>query len=187
MLNIAKCYQDVISKCFESVEPYSYICCDLQQPEGYWDGDGIFAIEVRLQFPYCKIESQINNRAIIPNVITLLEDRQVLDTMENKPIGGWSDIIMMNNITPMYMSTDVQNKPPLILDTIHGRIGDNHIETGKNPSVELITAFNPGLHTGCQADLISGDIFADYQDIANLDDDEKENLEDKLEYWLQLF
>lgn len=140
-------------------------------------GQRFMIMEVRLQFPYGRIDAGMQNRLVRPRVIQLLRNSNVMAKMQRQPIGDWEQIIsagIVNDPVVMYGSTSIQGQPKLTLTHIWPYISREMLEGGLQPEeLSLEDSFVPQNHVHVQQQTVSADIF---------EDDEHD-----LDYWLPMF
>lgn len=120
-------------------------------------------LQLRIQFPYAKIDLKIQNQIIRPKVINLLRNHSVTSKMSRQPIGDWDRILIPTpkNI-PMYGSSEGSNIPKLKISHIWPRITDGDLtEDNIQEDIDFSEAFIPHNHINVQQRLIDPDIFKD--------------------------
>lgn len=139
-------------------------------------GNRFMVMEVRLQFPYGRIDAGMQNRLVRPRVIQLLRNNNVLAKMQRQPVGDWEQIISSNTATEpvvMYGSSEVLGRPKLELTHIWSSITREMLEAGIQPEeIALEDAFVPNNHVNVQQQAVNEAIF-------------KNN--DDLHYWMPMF
>jgi phage/plasmid-associated DNA primase len=137
-------------------------------------------MEVRLQFPYGRIDAGMQARLVRPRVIQLLRNNNVMAKMQRQPIGDWEQIIsanVTNEPVIMYGSTEVQGRPKLELTHIWSHISREMIDEGIQPDeIDLEDAFEPLNHSHVQQQAVSPDLFRSVEEGGQ-----------PLEYWLPMF
>lgn len=141
--------------------------------------DKVMALEVKLHFPYAKIDINQQQKYIRPRAIQILNNCNVMSVMGRTPmISNWDQIISQINIASpylMYGSTDYPKKPKLVKKHIWGYISDTMIdvvsEGWRCPELALNKIFFPANHYIAQSGIVSPDAF-----------DSQE-----LEFWMPMF
>lgn len=145
--------------------------------EDHETGQRFMIMEVRLQFPYGRIDPGMQTRLVRPRVIQLLRNNNIMAKMQRQPIGDWEQIIsanIVNDPVVMYGSTAIQGQPKLTLTHIWPYISREMLEGGLQPEeLSLEDSFVPQNHVHVQQQTVSSEIF---------EDDEHE-----LDYWLPMF
>ena len=140
------------------------------------EGQRFMNMEVRLQFPYARIDAGMQNRIVRPRVIQLLRNNNIMSKMQRQPIGDWEQIIS-SAITDapvlMYGSSDEPGRPKLTLTHIWGPITSEMIESGIQPGdIDLCDAFVPINHSHVNQRAVDAAIFDSQPD---------------LKYWIPMF
>ncbi|HSW76415.1 MAG TPA: hypothetical protein VLG50_05195 [Candidatus Saccharimonadales bacterium] len=112
-------YQTILLKYFNLQEERDLMVVVLES-KNCWiekhDDDQFMIMKVRIQFPYARIDTKIQDHLIRHEMITMLRRFNILSKMSRQPIGDW-DSIMSKNIstTPimLYGSTTLPTVPPL--------------------------------------------------------------------------
>jgi phage/plasmid-associated DNA primase len=138
-------------------------------------GQRFMIMEVRIQFPYARVDAGMQTRMIRPRVIQLLRKNNVLAKMQRQPIGDWEQIIATNTVNDpiiMYGSTEVSGRPKLQLTHIWSHIPEAMLE-GEDEIADnnLVDSFVPHNHMHVQQRAVDAEIFEEYP----------------LEYWLPVF
>lgn len=132
--------------------------------------------EVRLQFPYSRLDVASQKRVIRNQAIKLLHRTNGLSKLQRAPIGGWEQIIATDSVevpVVLYGSSTVQNRPKLELTHMWGWIPTDMIDNKEYPpEISLEDAFIPTNHKDVLNGRIDSMIFDDNPD---------------LEFWLPMF
>ncbi len=179
-MSIIKCYQKAITDLLNiSPEMSEYICC-VTEGHSYRKGEFV-KINMRIQFPFCQIDTRYYKKTFRPYVEKLLRQNQVMKAFEMQPIGDWGEIMIdFTDSVPMYRSTTEQGVPHLALTHIYYLIEDSHIENELAPEISLKNVFKPSAHSFVHCGKIP---LTDIPYKPNDDEDE----DDFYKYWLPLF
>src|SRR3990167_7266421 len=123
-------YQTVIEEFFEvtSETKLELVVVVLESSTHWYEEEGgqrYMLMQLRLQFPYAKIEPLMQTKLIRPRVIQLLRNSNVLAMVQRHPIGDWEQIISATSINEpllMYGSSKFQGSPKLKLSHIWSNI-----------------------------------------------------------------
>ena len=176
-------YQTVLSEYFRitSETQMELVVAVLESTTHWYEDDRdnglrFMVMEVRLQFPYGRIDAGMQNRLVRPRVIHLLRNNNVMAKMQRQPIGDWEQIISPNTANEpvvMYGSGEIQGLPKLELTHIWPNITREMLEDGLQPEeIALEDAFVPVNHAHVQHQAVNTAIFEDGRD---------------LRYWLPMF
>lgn len=174
-------YQTVIEEFFEiTSENKLELVVVVLESSTHWyeeeDSQRYMLMQVRIQFPYAKIEPQIQTKLIRPRVIQLLRNSNALAVMQRHPIGDWEQIISptaINEPLLMYGSSKISGTPKLKISHIWLNITSEMIEEGITPDeITLEDAFIPTNHSHVQQHTMRADFF-----------DQRE----EVQYWLPMF
>ncbi|MDF0682416.1 MAG: hypothetical protein P0116_15780 [Candidatus Nitrosocosmicus sp.] len=176
-------YQIVLEENFNMVNEYGleYTAIVLESGTHWYEenretNQRFLVIEVRIQFPYSKIEAGIQSRIIRPRVIQLLRNNNIMSKMQRQPIGDWEQIISSNIVNEpimMYGSSEVPNRPKLVLSYIWPYITRDMLESENRPdNISLEDAFTPDSHLHVQQEAVSSELFNNDRDFS---------------YWIPLF
>lgn len=120
-------------------------------------------MEVRIQFPYCRIDAGLQNRLVRPRVIQLLRTNNILGKTHRQPIGDWEQIIAMASASEpvlMYGSAERPGRPKLHLVHIWNRLNQDALEAGIEPDeISLEDAFYPENHMHVQQQVVHHQAF----------------------------
>lgn len=176
-------YQSVLSEYFRiTTETQMELVVTVLESATHWyeedreTGQRFMIMEVRLQFPYGRIDAGMQNRLVRPRVIQLLRNNNVLAKMQRQPIGDWEQIISANTANEpvvMYGSSEVQGRPKMGLTHIWPYITRDMLDGGVQPDeLSLEDSFVPQNHVHVQQQIVRAEIF----------DEEHE-----LQYWMPMF
>lgn len=141
------------------------------------DGQKNIVFEVKLQFPYAKINGGIQSRIIRPKVIQLLRNNNVMSKLQKHPIGDWDQIISQNFINEpivMFGSSEFPDKPKLEVTHIWPSISVDLLESGNVEDIPIESVFELGCHQHIQQNLVKPDIFP----LLESEDDSEESVVD---------
>ena len=181
LYKICHTYQTVIEEFFEiTSETKLELAVAVLESSTHWyeeENDNRFMlIQVRIQFPYAKIDAQMQNKLIRPRVIQLLRNSNVLAMMERHPIGDWEQIISTTAVTEpllLYGSCKIPGPPGLKLTHIWASISQEMLDEGIEPQeVSLEDAFSPINHSHVQQHTMKSDVLNQRNDV---------------QYWLPMF
>lgn len=176
-------YQSVLAEYFRiTTDTQMELVVAVLESSTHWyeedreNGQRFMVMEVRLQFPYGRIDAGMQSRLVRPRVIQLLRNNNVLAKMQRQPVGDWEQIIAANTVNEpvvMYGSSEVQGRPKLGLTHIWPYITREMLDDNIQPEELLLEdSFVPQNHVHVQQQTVRADIF----------DDEHE-----LQYWMPLF
>ncbi len=177
LFGVCQAYQEVINKHFVLINEVKaeLIAVTLEASDCWYEeddkGNKYAAAEIRIQFPYAKIEASLQNRVIRPAVIRLLRERSVLENLKMTGFGKWEDIISSESVNEplaMYGSNDVLNRPVLGLTHIWGHTMNDDPENVADAtisSIEIEDAFFPANHTHITSQLIEENMFEENTDV----------------------
>ncbi|CAH6419429.1 D5 DNA Primase [uncultured virus] len=181
--HLCNTYQTVLSEYFRitSDTQMELVVAVLESTTHWYEedrdtGQRFMVMEVRLQFPYGRIDSGMQNRLVRPRVIQLLRNNNVMAKMQRQPVGDWEQIISTNTINEpviMYGGCEVQGRPKLELTHIWPNITRDMLDSGMQPEeIPLEDAFVPQNHANVQQQAVNAAIFEDGK---------------RLTYWMPMF
>lgn len=138
-------------------------------------GQKYLTTDIRLQFPFVKIDIGIQKRTIRPRVIKLLNETNCLTKLHKKPIGIWNQIISDDFDSPvmMYGSTENPDLPKLKLTHNWHWIDKDMIDANNDiDDLDIEDVLIPSNHKDVQNGTIEEYIFEENQNI---------------EFWLPMF
>lgn len=154
------CYQQVMTEVLAIEDIRRFLCCLLLVDE--YMQDNVVILRFRLQFPYCKISTEIQNKVIRPKVIQMLRNENVYQYLDQQPLNDWESIIDTNVLSEpitMYGSSKSANIPPYRLENMISRIDFEQIENGSWSVSELSTVFKYDDHEDVQKSLVTANCF----------------------------
>lgn len=182
LMSLCQTYQTVLAEHFRLVtETQMELVVAVFESSTHWiendreKNERYMVMEVKIQFPYARIDSGIHGRHIRPRFLQLLRNNNVMSRMRRQPIGDWETIICSTIATDpivLYGSSETPERPKLELGHIWPRITDEIIEDGEAPEILLADSFVPTNHMSVQHQAISPEIFSTGK---------------PLRYWLPLF
>jgi len=163
-------YQTVLSEYFRiTTETQMELVVAVLESSTHWyeedrdSGQRFLIMEVRLQFPYGRIDAGMQSRLVRPRVIQLLRNNNVLAKMQRQPVADWEQIIsanITNEPIVMYGSAEVQGRPKLQLTHIWPYISREMLESGIQPEeIALEDSFVPQNHVHVQQQSVNPAIF----------------------------
>ena len=181
--HLCNTYQTVLSEYFRvTTQTQMELVVAVLESATHWyeedrgDGQRFMVMEVRLQFPYGRIDAGMQNRLVRPRVIQLLRNNNVMAKMQRQPIGDWEQIISSNIVNEpviLYGSTEVQGRPKLELTHIWPHITRDMLDSGLQPEeIALEDSFIPQNHIHVQQQAVNPAIFEGVHD---------------LQYWMPMF
>lgn len=179
-------YQTVLTEYFRvTTETQMELVVVVLESSTHWyeedvdSGQRFMNMEVRLQFPYGRIDANLHHQLVRPRVIQLLRNNNVLARMQRQPIGDWEQIIsskIVNEPVIMFGGSEVQGRPKLELTHIWSCINCQNINgediLDQPEEISLEDSFIPQNHAHVQQQTVDAELF---------DDDYN------LSYWTPLF
>src|SRR3989338_4256998 len=136
-------YQSVISEYFRLLaENQMELVVVVMESQTHWfeedreNNQRYMLMEVRLQFPYAKVDAGMQSRVVRPRVIQLLRNNNVMSKMQRQPIGDWEQIISSstnNEPVVMYGSAEAPGRPKLEVTHIWAGISEDMIKHNIQP------------------------------------------------------
>lgn len=172
ILSLTYCYQRAImDNLIISDTRAELISCVFTQDRELYE-DNFRVIQVKLQFPYCKTESHIQSRLIIPSAISYLRQLNVIGIFPQQPIGDWDSQqviskISANNPWPLYGSITKPNESKMSLSMIIAEITEEDFESNTIREIEFDQAFDPKAHKYILEGLVSRDFVTQHEDDPN--------------------
>lgn len=175
-------YQEVISEFFSLTnETQMELVVTVLESSSHWyethNNMQYMVMEIRLQFPYARIDTRTQNNLVRPRVIRLLRDNNIMSKIQRQPMGDWEQIIStttLNDPVTMYGSSESQGRPKLIHTHTWPVITQEMVDSGIQPhEILLRDAFVPANHSNVHLhQAVNPEIFMQGH---------------PLEYWLPLF
>jgi phage/plasmid-associated DNA primase len=136
LLWICYIYQSVIAEYFRiSNKNRIELTVIVLESASHWfeekKGSRYMVMEVKLQFPYAKLDANMQNKIIRNRVIELLHKYNIMGNMQRQPLGSWDQIISVINLDVpiiMYGSSEEENKPKLAISHIWSEISKEIFE-----------------------------------------------------------
>lgn len=151
----------------------AYITVVTESEDG-WDeesyGERYWCMELKLQFPYCKVETRHLSRIRDQAVKLLATSTLVSSTLGRGFAGDWKSVIQpVGKTLPLYGSVEVKGRPRMATPKIYPRLEYEEAIAGELETMELEAAFNPLVHSDFQRNsaLIKSVLFE------NLDEENK--------------
>lgn len=174
-------YQTILAEHFRLVSPHQLelVTVVLESSEHWYEpskqpGQKYMLMEIRIQFPYARIDVGLQNRVVRPRVIQALRNNNVMSLMQRQPIGDWDQIISPcsnNESVIMYGSSETVGRPKLKVVHIWPVLMEDSLAS-VHPNIPLRDAFVPQNHSHVQQLMVDQNIFEE---------------ERELEYWLPMF
>lgn len=181
ILAIVYCYQKIINEILNVGEGGGkLVCCVLKANPTI--EDNLLISRLRLQFPYCKTMSQIQNRMIRPLVLQMFRTTKVISRLLSQPVNEWEDIIdplSVERPVSMYGSSNSITTPKYKLEYIIGCVQEEDIQTKKTNTLEPEEIFFIQNHEHIVGGLINQNIF--------LNEDNELDYEFWLPYFLSIY
>lgn len=169
-------YQTVLSENFRIIsETNMELVAVILESSTHWyeeDTDAnqrLMIMEVRIHFPYGRLDASMQNKTIRPRVIQMLRNNNAMNKLQRAPIGEWEQIIAYTSTDlPIQLlgSSEIQGRPKLEITHIWGHITADMIENGDQPeNFPLEDAFIPSNHSHVQACAIQDTMFTDIPNV----------------------
>ena len=138
---------------------------------------------------YCVVDVDYQIHQLRPAIIDQFRDNNVFSSLIQQPTNNWDSILsdIPGKPIPMYLSRDKPNTATMIFEKIYKRIPDDYInELDEEDEEDIICKLNehifiPSNHSHFQHGLLEQDMFDEFLQVQNID----ENSDDCL-YWLPL-
>lgn len=173
LMVLVKSFQDSIRDNLTiSTSQEQVICCVMDSDDNFIDTKrNNIVVQIRLQFPYCRIEKGVFTNLIIPNAIENLRINNAFTYISQQPINDWDTIIQSNWINgsiPMYKGKAHPGYPTLLLKTIYGYITSQMLNTDMDveaKEMDISDVFFPRTHQHIVSELIDINVFNHNEDI----------------------
>jgi len=122
---IINCHQEVIREMiFVSPKQKEYICLVMESE--VWQEQNIICARLKFQFPFCRIGKKFLASFFRQKIITKLRQAKLQKHFTSStPIGDWSDHLQnIQEIYPLYGSTNNSKKPPVLYTGVFGEYED---------------------------------------------------------------
>lgn len=132
------------------------------------DKQRYLTVDVKLHFPFCRVDVGLQKRTIRPRAIKLLNETNAFSKLSQKPIGNWNEVISDDFDSPVMMfgSTETPDQPKLKLSHNWHWISKEMID--QNSYIEELSLediFFPDNHKSVQDGIIEEYIFEEHQNI----------------------
>ena len=172
---LVSCCQKSINEFYDITDQDAELLCFVLESEIAWEEhvdtpngkEVLNTVKIRLQFPYCKIDSSNQVNILKPKFIKLLNDNMVVKNFVTQPIGSWENHITYNQENDplvLYGSESDPGRPKLILTHVFGLINLEQLVEGNN--IEEIDTdnqadpiFDPMRHNHVFSGLVNPDMF----------------------------
>lgn len=175
LAHICHIYQSVIIETLniDTETQVELVVSVLESNSYYYEIDPItkqkyLSVDVRLHFPFTKVDIGVQKRLIRPRAIKLLNETNALSKLIQKPIGNWEQIISDDFDSPIMMfgSTESPNQPKLKLSHnwhwITKELIDQNLDIEELNKDDIFFASN---HKDVQDGIIEEYIFEENDDI----------------------
>lgn len=120
--------QDVLANNFELTAEHNELVVAIQTSTDSWteESESILCYQIRLQFPYCRLDKQNFQKVFMPKYINKLRSQNVRSLLERDFVGDWKDIIDADIHTKpivMYGSGTILGRPKLDMKYIMADLG----------------------------------------------------------------
>lgn len=160
LMHIAEIYQRVIRENFVLLMENSLelVAVILESSSHWFEEDAAtkerqLVYEVRIQFPYCKVYADVQNRVIRSRVIKALRDEAVINKLPKTPLGTWETILSeksVNEALLMFGSSEISGRPKLRRSHIWAELTPDMMAGLIEPyEYPIEDAFSPRNHLLC--------------------------------------
>ena len=184
LLAIVYCYQQIIKETMKVCDSEVELICCVMKAETTVE-DNLIVCRIRLQFPYCKLVAQLQNRIIRPLVLKMFRATNVIARLSSQPVNDWDDIVDPLSVEKpivMYGSSSSMNIPKYVLEYIFPKLSSEEIDkgiTGELRVMNLEDTFFPNNHEHPNQGFVTMKMFI------LEDEDEEEGLNH--DFWLPYF
>ena len=199
LVNLAAIYQEVITDNIELETGSSKmeLIVVVLESSTHWietsdTNEQFMCIEVAFQFPYARIDANLQNRIIRAKVIEKLHKTNVMAQLDRQPIGDWEKIISnasVNGPVVMYGSAALLGRPKMEVNHIWHYIEQETLDNKEiPPEVPIAAVFIPRNHSDVNSHMVSDEMFpiVPTEDMAN-DQNEMNKITEELSYWMPMF
>jgi phage/plasmid-associated DNA primase len=187
--HVCHIYQSVIIETLNIVDVnyVELIVAVLESSSNYIETDDkikqkVLCTDIRLQFPYARVDVGFQKRVLRERAIQLLNDSDCLEKLRKKPLDKWNKIISDNFDSPkmMYGSTENPEQPKLLLTHLWYWIEKNMLEDENFDDINLSLSdiFDPKNHQDIVNNKMNSDVISG---------SELSSGEDKATFWLPMF
>jgi len=140
----------------------------VMESETYWietTGASTYRVmEIRIQFPYARIEVAMQRKILRQEVISKLRQWNVIGKLDRQPIGDWAQILspdVLDRPLPLYGSVEVHGRPRTLLNYIYPMLTDEMIFDNQVPNYidQVGECFLPINHNHVQQGLVAPETF----------------------------
>lgn len=166
IMSLVKCYQKAIQECYILSSEANELMCVILEPSDSCVRNGDTVVNIRLHFPYAKIEQSQHLRILRPLVIDYLRKENPYRDLHSQPKNDWDDIIdlnFMSNPVPLYGSVSVADESPLIHTRIVPEVGDDDYDNIDEYTFRDI--FYSTAHEHVIKGIVNDDMFHDQDDV----------------------
>ena len=166
VLAVVYCYQQAILNVLNISESCAELICCVLESDDYVE-DNLVVSRFRIQFPYCKTLSSVQNRLLRPYVLKLLRTENVKARLNNEPVNEWENIIdpcSAEQPCVMYGSSILNTIPKHQLEYIFYKIERDNIDSGNARILDLDQVFFLNNHETVLNGMVQATIFNNKQD-----------------------
>ena len=173
LTHICHIYQSAIIETIniDEKEQIELIVSVMESKSYYYEinsSDRYLTMDIKLQFPFCRIDVGFQKRTIRARAIKLLNDTKALNKLLIKPVGDWNQIISDDFDSPVMMfgSTETPEQPKLKLSHNWHWITKEMIDENEEiEELNLEDIFFPENHKSVQDGIIEEYIFEEHENI----------------------
>lgn len=148
------------------------LTCVVLESDPYLDEQNdVVHVNIRLQFPYCRVDSKYQTRTILPNLATKLGRENVMSNFHKIPnVADWGRLLVPRETNSrslvMYGSTRAPGTKPVIFYKAMGYIPHDQIQRhDEGNHINVDSYFPPSYHSYIAQGLVPPDIFEEEQPV----------------------
>ena len=162
VMGIVYAYQQAMRELLQLKDPYFQSATVVMSSNKDWFENDLVCRQMRIQFPYCRVDTLFQVRTLRPLAIQLLRKYNIISKLPSQPINDWESII--NPLVPqepltLFHSVAQPNQRPMDIDYIMGIVENGNIDSKSIPFLDLDSTFDPRHHSHVKQGLVSPDIF----------------------------
>lgn len=175
LAHISHIYQSVIIETIniDNEEQIELIVSVLESKTYYYEINPVnekkyLTVDIRLHFPFCKMDIGVQKRVIRPRAIKLLNQTNAFSKLNHKPLENWSQIISDDFDSPVMMfgGSETPDQPKLKLSHNWHLITKDMIDQNLDvDELNLEEIFYPNNHKSVQNGIIEDYIFEENDNI----------------------
>jgi len=175
LAHICHIYQTVITETIkiDNEAQVELVVSVLESKSYYYEVNSIdkqryLTMDIKLHFPFCRVDVGLQKRIIRPRAIKLLNETKALNKLTAKPVGDWNQIISDDFDSPVMMfgSTETPEQPKLKLShNWHGITKEMVDQNVDIDELSLEDIFFPNNHKSVQDGIIEEYIFEEHENI----------------------